>query len=320
MTPAWPGGPVLLLMVLLLPVAADERCRRAYVASPVEQFWVANIAKWPSKRHRWPKGCAAWKEHKPLFDVWLAQLAEHQTRSAPLNETVFSYHTINCPGAPTRKSYLEPLAVSLRHPYFPCADPKAQFFDTSFLAFPFAADVPHTHAYFFDVGSTYFDTGIRGSLDSLAWFMGSYAQRGFHFAHIYAWEIKQIDHTAYWQRVPNAFKPRMHFFNTAASANETSGMNPLRIVEWVAKPEDYVVFKLDIDNNEVEVSLILQLLHSPKLIRLVDEVFWENHVRYSPSMWRGWGDLQNLTGPCTTLAGSYRCFQQMRQVGIRAHS
>eukprot|EP00668_Euglena_longa_P000797 GGOE01000964.1.p1 GENE.GGOE01000964.1~~GGOE01000964.1.p1 ORF type:complete len:211 (+),score=35.27 GGOE01000964.1:117-749(+) len=208
--------------------------------------------------------------------------------------------------------------MALRNPHFPCL-PNI-LMTTTWLSFPFAQDVAHSRAFFFDVGSTYFDSGVAGDADSLAWFLRSFQQRGIHFSHIYAWERGATNHDQYWQRVPDAFKHRMHFFNTAASDDVNSGMNPLRLMERVAHPKDYVVFKLDIDNNEVEVKLILQLLNNSNLTALVDEVFWENHVKYSPTQYHGWGDLSQLTGPCSTLSGSYGCFRQMRQAGIRAHS
>ena len=67
----------------------------------------------------------------------------------------------------------------------------------------------------------------------------------------------------------------------------------------LCKPEDYVVFKLDIDHNELEVQLILQLLNSPKLLGLVDELFWdimctarlcEARVSFMGTNDIGWGD------------------------------
>jgi hypothetical protein len=50
------------------------------------------------------------------------------------------------------------------------------------------------------------------------------------------------------------------------------------MLKRIAKPEDYVVFKLDIDNSKIEAMFVEQLLASPELLALVDDFFFEHHV------------------------------------------
>lgn len=88
----------------------------------------------------------------------------------------------------------------------------------------------------------------------------------------------------------------------------------------MAHPDDFVVFKLDIDNTAVEVEIILTILRTPDLIARIDELFWEHHVSGSPTQWAGWGDLSREPGSHSTLESSYRLFTRLRQAGIRAHS
>ena len=99
----------------------------------------------------------------------------------------------------------------------------------------------------------------------------------------------------------------------------------------LCKPEDYVVFKLDIDHNELEVQLILQLLNSPKLLGLVDELFWEHHVHGSPLRKTrvsfmgtnniGWGDhTPPKSALHSSLEDSYMLFARLRRAGVRAHA
>jgi hypothetical protein len=50
------------------------------------------------------------------------------------------------------------------------------------------------------------------------------------------------------------------------------------MLKRIAAPEDYVVFKLDIDNSKIEAMFVEQLLASPELLALVDDFFFEHHV------------------------------------------
>ena len=77
--------------------------------------------------------------------------------------------------------------------------------------------------------------------------------------------------------------------------------------------------QLDIDNNPVEIAFIKQLLASKQLQSIVDELFWENHVR-GPMQWLGWGNLASLEGDIVTSHDSYQTFLRLRKTGIRAHS
>jgi hypothetical protein len=86
-------------------------------------------------------------------------------------------------------------------------------------------------------------------------------------------------------------------------------------VEAVAKPEDYVLFKLDIDNNPVEERIVAKLLASPKLLSLIDEFVWEHHVNFAPmaAVWK-------QTGNSKKMKNSIEIFATLRRAGIRAHS
>jgi hypothetical protein len=45
----------------------------------------------------------------------------------------------------------------------------------------------------------------------------------------------------------------------------------------VAKPEDFVVIKLDIDHTQLELAIIHTILNVPEIRELVDEVYFEYH-------------------------------------------
>jgi hypothetical protein len=50
----------------------------------------------------------------------------------------------------------------------------------------------------------------------------------------------------------------------------------VNILKSVAKPGDFVVFKLDIDNAAVEMPILRALTEDPAAVKLVDEFFFEH--------------------------------------------
>ena len=84
----------------------------------------------------------------------------------------------------------------------------------------------------------------------------------------------------YWSRVPPKWKPFWHFYNIPISADSTSPDSPRRFIEQIATPQDFIAFKLDIDNPEMEMPLALSLLTDHRFSSLVDEFFFELHFRY----------------------------------------
>ena len=219
---------------------------------------------------------------------------------------------------------IEPLSVALRHPRCPCgtgSDFSADYlFHTDWLV----VVPPHTpvrRAYFYDLGSTFFDEGVAGERDSLKGLLHKYRTfAGVEFDEIFAWEAKASEHNQYWKRVDLNMTHKLHFYNTPTSANMDDSMSALRMILAMVHPDDWVVFKLDIDNNAVEVAIILTILKTPALIARIDELIWEHHVRGSPTQWLGWGDLSTEPGEHATLESSYKLFTRLRQAGIRAHS
>ena len=87
-------------------------------------------------------------------------------------------------------------------------------------------------AYFFDLGSTYYDAGFAGSLDSLKGFIHRYhTLAGVEFDQVFAWEAtKSIDHDTYWQRVELNMTHKLHFFNSPTSPDLTHHMSALRMI------------------------------------------------------------------------------------------
>eukprot|EP00965_Chrysotila_dentata_P183071 6045256-Pleurochrysis_carterae.AAC.2 len=150
-------------------------------------------------------------------------------------------------------------------------------------------------------------------------------------ATLLPWEAAAVNHTELWRSIPGHLKPRFQYFNTAASADPASSDNPLNHILAIARQEDYVVLKLDIDHPELELAIIDQILVSPQLCAIIDELFWEHHVRRSPLQQTrvafmgksgiGWGEHVPARGQVAgTLASSHQIFASLRREGIRAHS
>ena len=81
----------------------------------------------------------------------------------------------------------------------------------------------------------------------------------------------------YWARVPDEYKGRVHFYNTAFVANVSSPSHPLNIMRGVYKPGDMVVVKLDIDNAPLEILLIEEIENDATLVDMIAELFFEMH-------------------------------------------
>ncbi len=81
----------------------------------------------------------------------------------------------------------------------------------------------------------------------------------------------------YWAKVPDQYKGRVHFYNTAYVANKTSASHPLNIMRGIYKSGDMIVVKLDIDNAPLEISIIEDIENDPALVDMIAEMYFEMH-------------------------------------------
>jgi len=86
----------------------------------------------------------------------------------------------------------------------------------------------------------------------------------------------------------------------------------LRVLHKVARNEDFVMLKLDIDQAR-EIMIVWALLKDPNILAVVDEFFFEHHTTTS-SMARYWG-----ANVACNLTDTYNIFLQLRNVGVRTH-
>jgi hypothetical protein len=148
------------------------------------------------------------------------------------------------------------------------------------------------------------------------WFVERYQRHRVAFDWIVSFEYDKIDPEQIYAAVPAEILPHYLYYDRPVEATVDGKWNPWRILRGMgARPEDYVVVKLDIDTPEVENPLIEQILDDPSLQTLLDEVFFEHHVN-TKAMHRYWG----LSNSPITLKDTYRNFTSLRRKGVRMHS
>lgn len=299
-----------------------------YVSSTWESMWIKSIADWKSDEPDWAVGCMQLKKNKEYVDFFEKFASDPRIYSIKLNDKlrsnnmvqkVFSHHRVydNC-SKQEKQIYIEPLVSFLRHPGAVCFNKHQQ--DKSYIMVPSSSDIIYKgfKKYFFDVGASIYSAGHGG--DSQKWFVDSFRLKGIEFDHIYGWEAKPTKPSKHWDTVPADIKRKSSWFNIPARSKKGHPDNPWTFVREIAKTEDFVVVKIDIDTPVVEIELVKQLLEDPVLLSLVDEFYFEHHVHGSPMQFRGWGDLRGQKVSYPGIEHSYKIFQSLREKGVRAHS
>ena len=90
----------------------------------------------------------------------------------------------------------------------------------------------------------------------------------------------------------------------------------MHVLKTIAQPEDYVIFKLDIDNTPIEEAIVESLLADPLALALIDDFYWEHHVNQI-DMNPIWGTTHGLSN---SIKDSIVYLRKFRDKGVRAHS
>jgi hypothetical protein len=307
-----------------VPPHSPKTCQQTFVSyhpSKWEHEWAEKIETWQTSDASWSRGCRQMRKNESLSRMWIETISQRKKLSKPggvPDRSIFSHYVYKstCPPYETSESYIEPLVGFLRHPFVVCnSDTFNLIFDTGYLMIPFPTEVKFTGKAF------YFDAGASTYAANMKWFIEEFATYGIHFYRILAWETFVYRPRKYWSKVPDNIKPKLSYYNIPIQQDPSSGDNILNYIRALTTPEDYVMVKIDIDNLKIERALIDQIISSPDLIGLIDEIFWEHHVLKSPMQHRGWGRLLHSSPDInTTLADSYKLFSKLRELGMRAHS
>ena len=87
-----------------------------------------------------------------------------------------------------------------------------------------------------------------------------------------------MDEKLYWLEVPPWLKKKLRFFNFAVETDPASPKNPLNIIRRIYRPGDFVVLKLDIDNEKVSSRV------APRVKVSAARIWSSNHASYPDSM------------------------------------
>ncbi|KAL7568884.1 hypothetical protein ACA910_015532 [Epithemia clementina (nom. ined.)] len=221
---------------------------------------------------------------------------------------------------PGGAGYVEPLLPPLRHPDVCFAGEKRQavILNMGYLIHDFASLCRHKlhkhgRTVFFDLGASLDFHDAKGKLSPAIYITQTYQKFGFHFDHIYAYEVTPKSPTLVYQQVPDELKAAYHWYNVGVSANHTSSANPFKLLLENFDENDFVVVKLDIDTSAIEIPLAQMLLHDKRLHKLVDCFYFEHHV-FLKQLAPNWKLSMN-----GTLQESLELFAALRQKGIAAH-
>ena len=250
--------------------------------------------------------------------------------------------------------YIEPLTGIARHPLTALCvhggPGDADLFDINYLVLSNACDKDGrppppspTRNFLFDLGCSVYDDGVRldigsgsGGGPSLPLLFQLFERRCRPFDVIHGWEAKPTDAAKWWKNVPPAMRARLHFHNVPiqegsmtdvlvarkwkaddahARAHAASNSSFLRMLRATAKPEDFVVVKVDVDGGpELQVVHAIALL--PELAALVDELFFEAHFHEDADVRDfGWGFVDRTR----TIDNTLQLMQRLRVAGVRSH-
>ena len=328
-------------------VLKNNRKFKRYISSDWEKLWLENIGEWQNGTI-----CDALKGQKAqlakfmettcsaltntswcLLDDSIASLWYNmETREVrkdkpsgvgevkpvraiiPDDPSIFSrFEYIEEDGSVTTQ-YIEPLVSHLRHPMMGCETKNKNILllDRTWLVPP--EHIRGSRAYYFDAGAGNWSEGKGGP--SMSYFVAVWGRHGIEFQYIEGWEGSTTAEE-FLRTVPLGYQTRTRFHQQwIASSPDGVPFVPTVIRETTTK-EDYVLFKLDIDNGPVEVGTVEHLLADGNDdLDYIDEFFWEHHVEnYVMNRW--WLESRDKT---KTIEDSYQYFLKMCQRGVRAHS
>lgn len=305
---------------------------KTYIPSALEIRWLNMIDNLHGENaNEWKKGCVEINNDITQIKEWLRLQQSWQTEdlwgkegTSWMKAGVLSYFDISesCGHHPVVHHFvpIEPLVGFLRHPLHICVDPlpsEKYVIDKEYLflmrlnsVYPRIRRGIVGRKYLFDLGASTYTSGGGGV--SQQWFVESYRKRGIDFERILAWEAEKHTVEKLFEQYPHDVAAVISYYNLPASPDITDKMSPVRMLKQLAKTDDVVIVKVDIDNDPIELAIVQSIMRDPAVYSLVDEFFFEHHVSGNP-IWGGHKKIMNITE-------SYALFSELRHKGIRAHS
>lgn len=125
-----------------------------------------------------------------------------------------------------------------------------------------------------DLGSSYFGewTQLSTAAASGKWFYDNYHARGITFDKFIAVEVEKLDAETAFNQIPDDLVGPYSLINVPLTMEPGSKLHAVDMIKRVVKPEDFFVFKLDIDAAPIEEPIIQVLLTDKLASDLVDEL------------------------------------------------
>jgi hypothetical protein len=183
--------------------------------------------------------------------------------------------------------YIEPLVSHLRFPLCKCATyqpagPRYHWHSIIFKGYviPPPPDLRVRQKLYFDAGASDWTDEKIGS--SLKYFHDMWLRYGHVFDQIFAYEFGTTAEDFY-KTVPEHVKDHVHYLQCAVVSSpeeDVPGEKPFlpTVIKKEATAADYVLFKLDIDQPNVEHGTIDFILNDPN--NFIDEIAFEHHSKY----------------------------------------
>lgn len=117
----------------------------------------------------------------------------------------------------------------------------------------------------------------------------------------------------YWPLVPDEYVSRLHFYNMGFDSNTSHAAHPINIIRAIYNPGDVIILKLDVDQSELERSVIKEIEDSPVLIRMITEMYL--NMKYDHT------DVEEVFGlnNSRTLTDVTASFKTLRRAGLILH-
>jgi hypothetical protein len=220
---------------------------------------------------------------------------------------------------------MEPLLPPQRHAEFYLTDPEVQYnkprrqalFDLGYLVHDFGAMCRqlkrHSRIVLVDMGTSLnFHAG--DATKPALYLTELFRKFGFPFDHVYVFEVKPTEADEVYRKLPPHLLAAYHWINVGVSADPKSKLHPLKLILENFHEDDLIIVQLDIDTSSVEVSLAMQLLTDNRHSKLIDQFYFEHHVRNTELAidWK-----KSMEG---SFKESLDLFADLREKGIPAHS
>lgn len=289
----------------------------AYESSPWEEEWLAM----DEQQHYHVCSLLA-SEHHLTRSKWAVHRSQTLKRSTAINalpplqfemRDIFSRFIVEDDSGQLSTKWIEPLVGQLRDPLTWCEnlradagefEPTEGWIQAKRFLLPLLEPIPPPRRFILmDLGaSLYVSWGRDPTAVGAKWFVDVYGRFGIVPDLVISMEKVHYPQEQLFDSPPAHLLGKYVYMNVGVASDPGARFNPWSILANVARPDDFVLVKLDVDNKEIELELARQLLHNATVQSLVDEFFFEFHPDEEQK-----------------AHNAFAFFKKLRVAGVRAH-